>query len=91
MKITDLAKAALNDMLQEYAGQGIRIHAADSGCCTPQIEITLGAPKANDIVKTVNGIQVAIDPRIISTAERITLDKQKDGFVLLGLGHHEYC
>jgi len=91
MKITDGAKEAIEEMSEVYGVQGIRFSFNGIGCCGPQLGLALEQPVENDIIKIVNTIQVAIDPRVIAAAEKVTLDKQDEGFVLLGLNDGEYC
>ncbi|OHR65247.1 adhesin [Bacillus sp. HMSC76G11] len=88
MKITENAKQLLETIFQERNAEGIRVYSLGSGCCGPQIGLSLDAPMDADIVQEVNGIKVAIDPQISSSVEDITLDKENTadgtGFVLIG-------
>ncbi|MCM3595504.1 adhesin [Metabacillus idriensis] len=88
MKITENAKQLLETIFQERNAEGIRVYSLGSGCCGPQIGLSLDAPMDADIVQEVNGIKVAIDPQISSSVEHITLDKENTadgtGFVLIG-------
>lgn len=86
MKITDRAKQLLENVLSENGAEGIRLYSV-SGCCGPQFSLSLDAPQESDIIKTINGIKVAIDSQITVT-EELTLDKEENpegaGLVLLG-------
>ncbi|OAS84056.1 adhesin [Metabacillus litoralis] len=86
MKITDGAKELLENFLNEKGAEGIRLTSV-AGCCGPQFTISLDAPEESDIVKTINGIKVAIDSQITGTDE-LTLDNEQNengtGLVLLG-------
>ncbi|QNF28228.1 adhesin [Metabacillus elymi] len=86
MKITDGAKELLENFLNEKGAEGIRLTSV-AGCCGPQFTISLDAPEESDIVKSINGIKVAIDSQITGTDE-LTLDKEQNengtGLVLLG-------
>jgi hypothetical protein len=42
-------------------------------------------------VKTIDGIKVAIDTRILSMTEELTLDVQDDGLVFKGLAESDCC
>lgn len=91
MRITDGAKEAIEEMSKLYGVQGIRLYFTGLGCCGSQLGLALDRPSENDIIKIVNNVQVAIDPRVIAASEKVTLDKQDEGFVLLGLNEGEYC
>lgn len=82
MKITDGARELLESFLIEKGAVGIRLSSV-SGCCGPQYTISLDLPQETDIVKTINGIQVAIDAKITKTDD-LTLEKEDNGLVLLG-------
>lgn len=86
MKITDGAKHLLESFLNEKGAEGIRLSSI-AGCCGPQFSISLDAPQETDVIKTINGIRVAIDSQITGT-EELTLDKEESeqgaGLVLLG-------
>jgi len=47
--------------------------------------VALDESHKNDTVQNVNGIQVAIDPKIIHLTETVTLEKRSRGFVLTGI------
>lgn len=61
----------------------------ESGCCGPQIGISIDAPVPTDTIKEINGIKVAIDQEIKDAVEGLTLDDEEtaDGtqFVLVGM------
>lgn len=90
MKITDRAKEAIEEMSKLYGVHGIRLYSMGAGCCGPELGLALERPFEHDIIKIINTVQVAIDPRVIAAAEKVTLDKQDEGFVLLGLNEGEY-
>ncbi|WAA09569.1 HesB/IscA family protein [Fervidibacillus albus] len=87
MNITEKAKNKLQIIMEEKGAEGIRFYSIGSGCCGPQLGISLGAPLENDIVEEINGIQVAIDQDVKDTVEGLTLDEDDTGtqFVLLGM------
>ncbi|MCZ0701927.1 Fe-S cluster assembly iron-binding protein IscA [Natronobacillus azotifigens] len=84
MNITDAAKETLEKFLSEKEASSIRLFT-ESGCCGPQIAISLEQPKEKDTIATINGIKVAFDPEVTGTDE-ITLDHDQNGLVLLGAG-----
>ena len=85
MKITEEAKLTLEKVIDENGVEGIRVQSVSGGCCGPQISLSLDAAKASDSIQTINDIRVAIDPEVKDLVEEITLDKQDDQFVLVGL------
>ncbi|UOR13160.1 iron-sulfur cluster assembly accessory protein [Halobacillus amylolyticus] len=85
MKITEEAKQTLTKLIGERGAEGIRVHSAGAGCCGPQIGLSLDHPEETDRVEEVNGVRVAIDQQVMSTVDEVTLDKDGEQFVLLGL------
>ncbi|WP_404450680.1 adhesin [Virgibacillus necropolis] len=85
MNITEKAKETLHNIFEERGGEGIRIYSAGAGCCGPQIGLSLDSPEEADVIKDVNGVRVAIDQEVGSSVDDLTLDKEGDRFVLLGL------
>ncbi|WP_117169436.1 adhesin [Paraliobacillus sediminis] len=89
MNITEKAKIKLEGIFTEKNVDSMRFYAMESGCCGPQIGISIDAPEATDTIKEINGIKVAIDPDIKDAVEGLTLDDEEtsDGtqFVLLGM------
>ena len=85
MDITQTAKDVLTESLKDNKAQGIRFYFAGQGCCGPQFGLSMDAPEAEDTIKEVNGIQVALDNRVSSMVEDVSLDFQDGGLVLVGL------
>ncbi|ASK64130.1 adhesin [Virgibacillus phasianinus] len=85
MKITEEAKQTLTTIMGKRGVEGIRIHSAGAGCCGPQIGLSLDHPEKTDLIKEINGIRVAIDEQVKSSVDALTLDKDGEQFVLLGL------
>lgn len=85
MDITQTAKDVLTESMKENNAQGIRFYFAGQGCCGPQFGLSMDAPEAEDLIKEVNGIQVALDNRVSSMVEDVSLDFQEGGLVLVGL------
>ncbi|REJ18603.1 MAG: adhesin [Caldibacillus debilis] len=86
MQITDGAKELIENFLSKNGKEGLRLSAVQ-GCCGPQYVLTTDEPQESDKVEVINGIRVAIDPKIPATDE-LTLDKEtyKDGETLVLLG-----
>jgi Fe-S cluster assembly iron-binding protein IscA len=55
--------------------------------------LALEEPSANDVVETINGIQVAIEKVIFENSDAITLDYQQtaSGAGLVMLGNDNCC
>ena len=85
MIITDTAKEMLTNAIKENNAKGIRFYFQGQGCCGPQLGLSLDAPEEHDVVKEVNGIQVAIDQRVLSMTEEVTIDLQEGSLAVVGL------
>ncbi|MBY7141779.1 adhesin [Virgibacillus sp. NKC19-3] len=87
MNITNGAKQKLVSIFKEKGGNGIRFYSNGSGCCGPQIGLSLEAPKDTDMVQEINGVRVALDQDIKDSVENLTLDSDENDarFVLLGM------
>lgn len=86
MNITDGARDFLQEMLKEHDAENIRFYFAGFGWGQPQVGLALDEPEENDEVATINTIKVAIDPRIESAAQNLTLDfnQESNGLELTG-------
>ncbi|HJV46037.1 MAG TPA: hypothetical protein VJ824_09985 [Bacillota bacterium] len=49
--------------------------------------MALEEPLEEDIVQTINGVRVAIDKRIETEAENITMDTKDNQLVLVGINN----
>jgi len=89
MNITDRAKQKLEAIFQEKGVNGIRFYSNGSGCCGPQVGLSLDEPKDTDTIQEINGVKVALDQDVKDSVEELTLDNDEtpDGskFVLLGM------
>lgn len=89
MNITEKAKIKLEGIFTEKNVDSMRFYLMESGCCGPQIGISIDAPEETDTIKEINGIKVAIDSEITDAVEGLTLDDEEtaDGtqFVLVGM------
>ena len=91
LKITDSARDLLKKILQEKNTGGIRVFFAGFGWGGPQIGLALDEPEADDIIETINEIQVAIDPEIKPHTESMILDHDQDNERLVLLGNDSDC
>ena len=85
MIITDIAKEMLINTMKENNAEGIRFYFVGQGCCGPQLGLSLDVPEEHDVIKEVNGVQVAIDQRVLSMAEEVTIDMLNGSLSLVGL------
>ncbi|MDZ5711110.1 adhesin [Jeotgalibacillus haloalkalitolerans] len=76
MIITDEAKEAFKKLFHQYESENIRVYFAGQGEGSPEIGLSFHVPEENDVIQTINGIKVAIDPQILFVAEELTLDVQ---------------
>ncbi|TFD99732.1 adhesin [Jeotgalibacillus salarius] len=95
MIITDIAKEAFKELFHQHEAENVRVFFAGQGCGAPQLGIALDQPEENDVIQTVNGIKVAIDPQILFITEDITLDVQDTpegrGIVMSGMPESDCC
>ena len=89
MNVTDGAKQKLEAIFQEKGVNGIRFYSNGTGCCGPQVGLSLDKPMDTDIVQEINGVRVALDQDIKNSVEQLTLDNDEtpngSRFVLLGI------
>lgn len=74
MEITDKAREILNEQIKENNAPGIRVYFAGPGCSTLRFDMSFEGPKENEVVKEINGIQVALDPLFNSYTEKLVID-----------------
>ncbi|MBJ8084733.1 adhesin [Bacillus cereus group sp. N14] len=88
MNITDKAKAFIETAMKENGVSTLRFTFDGAGCCGPSYGINLGEAQENDVKETVNGIQVAMDPKVVELVNTLTLDYVEDqqgaGLVISG-------
>lgn len=73
MQITEKAK----DYLQKKGKKSLRIFVAGAGWGGPQIHVALDEPVYNDQIESIDDIQIAIDPYIVSFMDDAVIDVQK--------------
>ena len=93
MQITDSAKTFIQEIMKQHDLKGIRLFMAGVGWSGPKMGLALEEPSENDVVETINGIQVAIEKDILANSEAITLDYQEtaSGSGLVMLGNDNCC
>jgi Fe-S cluster assembly iron-binding protein IscA len=91
MQITNEARDVLKSVLQENNASGIRVYFAGYGWGGPQVGLALDEPESEDIVSTINEIQVAIEPNIEAHAQGLTLEFNKDANGLVLIGNESDC
>ncbi|UZJ80560.1 adhesin [Fictibacillus sp. KU28468] len=78
-------------LLKEQGAKNIRFYFAGSGCCGPQVGLSIDEPAENDMVQEINEISVAIDANVKEMTDSLTLDHQEGGFVLVGMPESNCC
>ncbi|MFZ7889771.1 HesB/IscA family protein [Bacillus cereus] len=86
MNITDKAKEFIETAMKENGVTTLRFTFDGAGCCGPSYGINLGEAQENDVTETVNGIQVAMDRKVVEIVNTLTLnyveDQQGAGLVI---------
>ncbi|WP_240459044.1 adhesin [Bacillus paranthracis] len=70
MNITDKAKEFIETAMKENGVTTLRFTFDGAGCCGPSYGINLGEAQENDVTETVNGIEIAIDPKVAEIVNR---------------------
>ena len=93
MKITDEAKTFIEGVLSENNAKGIKVIFAGMGWGGPKLGLSLEETTDQDIVETINGVQVAFEKSIKDQTEGLTLDFKEtpEGSGLVMLGVNECC
>jgi HesB-like selenoprotein len=91
MKITDEARDEFKKLFKEKNAKNIRIFFDGFGWGTPRIGLALDEPEADDIIVTINEIQVAIDPMIEPNIEDLILDRSGNGKGISMIGNTGRC
>ncbi|HGE5781863.1 TPA: HesB/IscA family protein [Bacillus pseudomycoides] len=88
MNITDKAKEFIEIAMKENNVSTLRFTFEGAGCCGPNYGISLEKAQENDIKQIVNGIEVAMDPKVAEIVNNLTLDYVEDqqgaGLVISG-------
>ncbi|PFI56565.1 adhesin [Bacillus cereus] len=64
--------------MKENGVSTLRFTFEGAGCCGPSYGINLGEAQENDVTETVNGIEVAMDPKVFDIVNTLTLDYVED-------------
>jgi Fe-S cluster assembly iron-binding protein IscA len=93
MKITDEAKSFIQGVLEQNNAKGIKVIFAGMGWGGPKLGLSLDEATDQDIVETINGVQVAFEKSIKEQTESLTLDFQEtpQGSGLVMVGINECC
>ena len=74
-------------MMKEAGVSTLRFVPAN-GCCGPSFQLALEKAQETDIVRSINNIEVAIDPQVEELVSQVTLDLEQDeegaGLVISG-------
>jgi Fe-S cluster assembly iron-binding protein IscA len=84
MVITAGARDFIQALLDEHKVNGVRLVFEGMGCSGPKMGLTLDELDKNEITRTINGIPVAIERRIIKESKKIKLDFQDSRLVMMG-------
>lgn len=79
MIITDEAKAYIEEVMKEHGVSTLRFSFEGAGCCGPSWGMLLAMAEEEDIVQTVNGLEVAIDKKVLDVVDKLTLDFEGEG------------
>lgn len=79
MVITDKAKDFIESVMKANNVDTLRFASNGEGCCGPSWGVELAPAEADDVVETINGINVAIAPSIVEVVGQIMLDVQGEG------------
>ena len=94
MVITDKAKAALQEHLNELKKDLLYIFLANSSCCGhKELQLSLEDSKEFNSFDEINGIKVFIEEDIRKDFEDVTMDYDGEAFMLKNLahsGHHHH-
>ncbi|MCU5299147.1 iron-sulfur cluster assembly accessory protein [Bacillus paranthracis] len=77
MNITDKAKEFIETAMKENGVTTLRFTFDGAGCCGPSYGINLGEAQENDVTETVNGIEIAIDPKVAEIVNRGPVRKMR--------------
>ena len=94
MKITLEGKAYIDEALKHSTIKTIRFYGMPS-CCNVDLRVALEPATGSDIVQTIEGIQIAIDPEVTNLLADVTIHAEEKegilGLVLLGYTPSPSC
>ncbi|MEI4803949.1 HesB/IscA family protein [Bacillus sp. NPDC077411] len=79
MIITDGAKTYIEEVMKEHGVFTLRFSFEGAGCCGPSWGMSLAAVQEDDVVQTINGLEIAIDKKVLDTVDKLTLDFEGKG------------
>ncbi|HEF1855928.1 MULTISPECIES: HesB/IscA family protein [Bacillus] len=79
MIITDGAKAYIEEVMKEHGVSTLRFSFEGAGCCGPSWGMSLATAQEDDIVQTINGVEIAINQKIVDTVDKLTVDFEGKG------------
>jgi Fe-S cluster assembly iron-binding protein IscA len=84
MVITAAARDFIQALLDEHKVNGVRLVFEGMGCSGHKMGLALDELDKKEITRTVNGIPVAIERRIIKESKKVRLDFQDSKLVMMG-------
>lgn len=94
MKISSEGKAYLNEVLEGSEIKTIRFYGIP-GCCGISLGVDIESAEEDDIIQTIEGIQIAIDPIVEPQLKDITIHAEEEGgqigLVLQGYSQNSCC
>lgn len=86
MKITDIAKVFIENIMKDNEGKILRISQTSSGCFGPNVNLSLDDVKIEDHIQTINDIQVVIEPEAVPVLNNLILDLDEGNLVIVNEG-----
>ena len=94
MKITEQATTFIQEAMKENNADTIRFYGV-SGCCGLNLAVALQPAEENDIIETINSVQVAIQPEMVEQLKDVTINAEENngelGLVLEGYNQSSCC
>lgn len=88
MNITESGTTFIKEVFTQNHADCLRVVFAGQGCCGPKFGLSLEEPQDDDIVQIIDDIKVAIENRVVSYTQDLTLDYQVNesgsGLVMVG-------
>lgn len=87
MKMSPEGKQFIEQVLAQAEGATLRFYGV-AGCCGMNLSAEIAHAKEEDMVQTVEGIEIAVDPQIVEQLTDVTIHAEEEngelGLVLLG-------
>jgi Fe-S cluster assembly iron-binding protein IscA len=78
MIITDKAKVFIEGVMTENGVSTLRFTFESAGCCGPSYRMVLEAAHEGDRIAQINGIEVAMEPKVADVVQTLMLDYEED-------------